>query len=437
MKNLFVLRGACAATDRAGCHWGRSKCVKSDALAPWLMEHPERRRTTQLAWFLFALGIIPALIAIVLFAFVEVSNAAFSAATLLLYPAVGALIAYRRPENLLGWLLLATGIANSLSGLGQAYVQYASSVGSLPAEMWLEWVSNVLTFPTFLTMFTFILLLFPAGRLLSRRWRPLAWLAAALIVAIVLYQALAVTGSTADNGAHYRNPMYVAAIGDMLRPLRLIGFLGELFVLVGSLIALGLRLRRSRGIERQQLKWFVYVATVSVVAFIFSGLCATIDPTNQGGIIGGVFWFTAVFGIEMGLPAVVGLAIVRYRLYEIDRVINRTLVYSILTAILVGTDLLLVVVIERLFQPVASGSDLVVAGSTLAVAACVQPLRRRIQTTVDRRFYRHKYDAVRTVEAFSARLRDEIDLDALLAELGGVVKETMQPAHLSLWLREG
>lgn len=394
-----------------------------------------RQRTIWLAFSLFALGIVPALSAIVLFSLVELSNAAYSAVTLLLFPTVGVLVASRRPENLLGWLLLATGIASSFTGLGQAYVQYASVTGSLPVEVWFQWVSNVLTFPTYLTMFTFIMLLFPGGRLLTRRWRPLAWLTAGLIAAVILYEAIAVDGSTADNGVHFRNPTYVAAVADVLHPLYPIAILAALVVILGSLLSLGLRLRRSRGVERQQLKWFVYVAAVSVVAFILSGLCASIDPTNKGGFIGTVFWMTALFGIEMGLPAVVGLAIVRYRLYEIDRLINRTLVYSILTAILVGADLLLILGLERLFQPVASGSDLVVAGSTLAVAAFVQPLRRRIQTTVDRRFYRHKYDATRTLEAFSARLRDEIDLHALTAALQATVVETMQPAHMSVWLR--
>jgi hypothetical protein len=143
------------------------------------------------------------------------------------------------------------------------------------------------------------------------------------------------------------------------------------------------------------------------------------------------------FAIVISLtPASVGLAILRYRLYEIDRIINRTLVYSLLTAILAGADLLLITTIEHLFQPIASGSDLVVAGSTLAVAAFVQPLRSRIQSTVDRRFYRHKYDATRTLEVFSTRLRDEIDLETLRLELGAVVQETMQPAHVSLWLRK-
>ncbi len=407
--------------------------VKSNAHNHQEKDRTGRQRTLWLAFSLFALGIVPALLSIVLFSLVELSNALYTA-TFLLYPVVGVLIASRRPENPLGWLLLATGITSSLAGLGQAYIQYASATGSLPGEVWFQWVSNVLTFPTYLTMFSFILLLFP-GRLLTRRWRPLAWLAAALIAAVVLHQAIGVDGSTADNGVHFHNPLYVAPLGDLLHPLYPIAILAALVVILGSLLSLGLRLRRSRGVERQQLKWFVYVAAVSVVAFILSGLCASIDPTNKGGFIGTVFWMTALFGIEMGLPAVVGLAIVRYRLYEIDRLINRTLVYSILTAILVGADLLLILGLERLFQPVASGSDLVVAGSTLAVAAFVQPLRRRIQTTVDRRFYRHKYDATRALETFSARLRDEIDLSALLGEFDAVVRDTMQPTHMSVWLR--
>jgi hypothetical protein len=391
----------------------------------------------KLAFCFWLLGIIPGLAAIVLFLRFNPTDAFYSAATTLLYPTIAAFIVARRPENLLGWLLLATGIAGALVDLGSAYVQYATTVGSLPAQTWFGWVSAFLTWPSMLTMFTFILLLFPTGRLLSRRWRPLAWLAASLVTAVALYQAFAMEEFVADNDARFRNPMYIAPIGRVLQPLHSTTFIITTVVVLGSLLSLAVRLRRSRGVERQQLKWFVYVAAVSVVAFLISGIFATVDPVNQGGFIGSVFWITALFGIELGLPAVVGLAIVRYRLYEIDRIINRTLVYGVLTAILAGADLLLVFGFEHLLNPVASGSDLVVAGSTLIVAALIRPVRSRVQIVVDRRFYRHKYNAAQTLEAFSSRLRDQTDLGALAAELGSVVQETMQPAHVSLWLRDG
>jgi hypothetical protein len=385
---------------------------------------------------LFALAIVPAVFAIVLYALVDASDAVLTALTLLLWPTVGVLIAVRRSENPLGWIFCGAGIAGSIGGLGGAYVQYATSTSrALPADTLFVWLASVVNNSKLLAGFTFICLLFPTGKLLSRRWRLLVWLAAASYVVSYLYQGFAVDELVTDDGVHFRNPLYVATFAHLLKPLQPFAFAAGLLILVASVLSVGLRLRRSRGIERQQLKWFVYVAALSITSFLLAGICASIDPTNQGGFIGGVFWFTALLGIELGLPAVVGLAIVRYRLYEIDRLINRTLVYSLLTAILVGADLLLVVVIERLFQPVASGSDLVVAGSTLAVAAFVQPLRRRIQSTVDHRFYRRKYDATRTLETFSARLRDEIDLDALTSALQATVVETMQPTHVSMWLR--
>jgi hypothetical protein len=185
------------------------------------------------------------------------------------------------------------------------------------------------------------------------------------------------------------------------------------------------RFRHALQIERHQIKWFAFAVSLLLPYRIFASQVES-APTDYG--------FALVIALT---PASVGLAILRYRLYEIDRIINRTLVYSLLSAILVGADLLLIATIEQLFQPIASGSDLVVAGSTLAVAAFIQPLRRRIQSTVDRRFYRHKYDATRTLEAFSARLRDEIDLATLTTELQATVIETMQPEHVSLWLRDG
>jgi hypothetical protein len=396
------------------------------------------RGTTQLAVLLWVLAIIPASFTIGLSLLVNTTNAGLSLLTLVLYPTIGALIAARRPKNPLGWLFCGIGISTALAELGETYILYTSTSGVLPAERWFEWLSNVLNSPGVLTGATFTFLLFPGGKLLSRRWQLLAWLTAASSVVNTLHQGLAVDVMTADNGTQFRNPLYVTTIARILQPIQPIAFAIGLLALVGAILSLGLRLRRSRGVERQQLKWFVYVAALSVTSFLLAGMCASIDPETQGGFIGGFFWITALLGIELGLPAVVGLAILRYRLYEIDRLINRTLVYAVLTASLALIYLGLVIGLGALMRTMTdASSNLVVVASTLAVAGLFQPFRSRIQTTVDRRFYRHKYDATRTLEAFSARLRDEIDLAALSTELQATVVQTMQPAHVSLWLRDG
>jgi hypothetical protein len=362
--------------------------------------------------------------------------------TALLFSTVGTLIASRRSENVIGWIFYAMGFGGAIAALGGQYAVYAlmTSPGTLPFGAGAAWAASLALNVVWDTSFTLLLPLFPTGRVLSRRWLPMIWIATGVIIVSTIAEAIC-PGPLTDPYQFAANPFSIGGtsiIADVVRAI--VSILAPVPLLLGvvSVVSLVLRIRRSRGVERQQIKWFVF----SVATFIFVYVPINVVVTPIFGIASGArgdILDTAIIVIFLciGIPASVGLAILRYRLYEIDRVINRTLVYSILTAILVGADLLLVFIIERLFRPVASGSDLVVAGSTLAVAAFVQPLRSRIQSTVDRRFYRHRYDATRTLEAFSARLRDEIDLDALVAELGTVVQETMQPAHVSLWLRQG
>jgi hypothetical protein len=267
---------------------------------------------------------------------------------------------------------------------------------------------------------TYLLQFFPTGRLPSPRWRPLAWLTGVGIF-VVWFAEYFAPGQLPD--FERENPFVFAAAKDLLAVADVIGLGLVAVCALLSVVSVVVRFRHAHQIERQQIKWFIFAVSLLLPYTIFASQVES-AATDYG------------FAIVIALtPTSVGLAILRYRLYEIDRLINRTLVYSILSAILVGADLLLIATIERLFEPVASGSDVVVAGSTLAIAAFFQPLRSRIQTTVDRRFYRHKYDATRTLEAFSTRLRDEIDLDALTAALQAAVTETMQPAHMSVWLR--
>jgi cytochrome bd-type quinol oxidase subunit 2 len=200
-----------------------------------------------------------------------------------------------------------------------------------------------------------------------------------------------------------------------------------LAVMLAAVAAVLVRLRRARGVERQQLKWFAYAASLLGVAVVV----AVVLPSAASSLVDTVTIMLAL----AALPVAVGIALLRYRLYEIDRLINRTLVYGLLTALLIGVYAGLVFLLGDLLNPADGSSELAVAASTLAVAALFQPARRRVQAVVDRRFNRRRYDAARTVEAFSARLRDQVDLDTLSAELLGVVDDTVQPTQASLWLR--
>jgi hypothetical protein len=272
------------------------------------------------------------------------------------------------------------------------------------------------------------LLLFPNGRLLSRRWRPALWLGIAGIVCILGYAVRPGRFDWPFNSV--TNPLGIPGGYGLFNTATTLGW--PLMAATAGLagVAMALRLRRSRGDQRQQLKWMALAAAVGGVVTV----------ANVAS------FFLAVKGIEqlrsvtLGLvfaivPVAAGIAILRYRLYDVDVVINRALVYGGLTAILALTYFGSVLLLQLALSSVTGGSGLAVAGSTLGVAALFRPARRRIQETVDRRFYRRKYDAERTLAAFSARLREQVDLDSLCAELHDVVDQTMQPAHLSLWLR--
>jgi hypothetical protein len=268
-------------------------------------------------------------------------------------------------------------------------------------------------------------MIFPHGRLLSPRWRPVAWLAAAVTIAATVLLAI-VPWDLLDPGVPAQNPVGVESLGYLgiapPIPIIVIGIPTTLL----SVASLVLRFRRSRGEERQQLKWFVY-AGVLIVGALFVPL-----------FVPGVAASLLQLLVMPLLPVAVGVAITRYRLYEIDLLINRTLVYGALTALLVVVYVGSVVSLQGALRVLTGQeSQVAVVASTLAVAAIFNPLRRRIQAFVDRRFYRRKYDAAKTLAAFSAKLRDETDLDALSDDLVGVVRETMQPAHVSLWLRPG
>jgi hypothetical protein len=284
---------------------------------------------------------------------------------------------------------------------------------------------------------TYVLLLFPDGRLPSRRWRPLAWLSGAVILLLSLGVMLA--PGQLGNLAGVRKPFgiegaeWLTAGAYVLLPLLPL-------CMLASALSLVLRYRRSGGEERHQIKWIAFAASVVVVLYAIAMIVSFVFPEESWTTAGSVWWLNlltyAVLSSFATIPIAVGIAVLKYRLYEIDIIINRALVYASLTATLVALYLGGIVLLQRVFVAfTGERSTLAVVASTLLIAALFNPLRRRIQSFIDRRFYRSKYDARKTLEEFSAKLRDETDLGTLSDDLIGVVRETMQPAHVSLWLR--
>jgi hypothetical protein len=388
-------------------------------------------RAALLAWTLWALSV--AFVGLgLLFLFLNGSpedlldeSLGVDAVFALAFPTVGAIIASRRPGNAVGWIFCAIGLCGGAEVFTVEYGIYAlvTNPGSLPAGVIATWIGTWIWLPSVTLTITFLLLLFPHGRLLSPRWRPVAWHAAGVTIASVVLLAI-VPWDLLDPGVPAQNPVGIESFRYLgiapPAPIFLIG-IPTMLLCVGSLV---LRFKRSRAEERQQLKWFVYAGVV-VVGALFVPL-----------LVPGAASSLLQLFVMPALPVAAGVAILRYRLYDIDVLINRTLVYGALTASLVAIYLGGVVVLrELLFGFTGRSSQLVVVASTLAVAALFSPLRRRIQGFIDRRFYRSKYDARKTLEAFSAKLRDETDLARLGDELVLVVRETMQPAHASLWLR--
>jgi hypothetical protein len=334
------------------------------------------------------------------------------------FAGVGGLVAARVPRNPLGWLLLCTGLSFAAllftELLGWHQLRAAGEITD-GVSFWL-WIATWAWIPAVVPIFIYIPQLFPTGRPL---WR---WflLVSTAVVAVFLVASMFATGNL-ENYPTVPSPF--AAIPTAIRAA---SFAPLIVIAVISLVSLFVRFRRSTGIERQQIKWVFAAGGVLVVAFIGNGVLEDRHPSLAGDIL--------VTGL-LAIPCSVAVAILRYRLYDIAVVINRTLVYGSLTAALALMYLASVLLFQFLLAPITSDSGLAVAGSTLAVAAAFRPVRVRIQALVDRRFYRRRYDATVALEAFSARLRDEIDLDSLVGEIGGVLEETMQPAHVSVWLR--
>jgi hypothetical protein len=350
---------------------------------------------------------------------------AFLWAIALTFAVVGALIASRHPDHAIGWLLLWVAVAAGIGSLAGTYADHWVDSRDGPALLgktaalygdlsWIPWI---------LVPSTFLLLLFPDGRLLSRRWRPVAWCAAAAIGG--LFVAGVLHAGHMEDRPQLTNPYGVES--PLIDALQGLSFFLMAVGIVGSVASLILRFRRARGEQREQIKWLAFAgALAGTCVIVFTPLYDVVgeDVANAAIMLG-----------VLSLPLAAGVAILRYRLYDIDVVINRTLVYGALSATLAAAYLGSVLLLQLLLNGVTGDSGLAVAGSTLAVAALVRPARARIQKAVDRRFFRRKYDAAQTLDRFGEQIRDEVDLGALRGELRSVVADTMQPAHVSVWLR--
>jgi hypothetical protein len=346
------------------------------------------------------------------------------------YAVLGLVIATRRPRHPIGWLLMGLGVIGSMQLVAGQYATLADAA-DLPGRLHGMWASS-LAQASVVSLITLLLLLFPTGRVPSPRWRPVAWSLVAGLGLVLITQAL--TPRALSDAPGETNPLGVPALEPILGPLEAVAGALLIFGVVGALVSLVVRLRRSRGRERQQLKWFVYVALLGILSiFPLGPLLSGLLPSGHGGILGTLLnpWLLA----PTALMITVAAAIVRHQLYDIDRVINRTLVYGLLTVLLGAVYLAGVFGLGQLLNPVTGESALAVAASTLAVAALFQPARRRVQAVVDRRFNRRRYDAAKTIEAFSTRLRDQLDLDTLSTELLAIVDQTTEPTRASLWLR--
>jgi hypothetical protein len=336
------------------------------------------------------------------------------------YAAVGGLVATRRRGNRIGWICLAIGLIWAVAGLGDAVTGWAHHEGHLGLVEWAG-LTGSFWLPA-VGLSGQLALRLPNGHLLSSRWRWFAWFCVGLVVLIAVV-LVTEPGRVADV-AGTENPIGSEALHS-LAPL----FALMPLCVLGPIASLVLRYRRAGGVERLQLRWIalggLVLFGVGLTVFALVGVTGSLSPG-----------LAALDDLgNLAIPITIGIAVLRYRLYDIDVVINRTLVYGALTATLAGAYLGSVLLLQLALSGVTGGSGLAVAASTLAVAALFRPARRRIQVAVDHRFYRRKYDAQHTLEEFAVRLRNEVDLEALNAQLGSVVRETFQPAHVSLWLR--
>jgi hypothetical protein len=406
-----------------------------------------RRASARLAWTLAGLSVAMFLASVVLYVLVRSSQEGPSTSgalsellilvSFLAFPIVGALIASRHPKNPVGWICLAIGLFWMLIFLGD------SIPGTGPYPVTTDALTQATWIPPIGLLGIYLILLFPDGRLPSRRWRPLAWLSG--VVMVLASVGITFAPGPLEGHPGVRNPIGLEALGHpWVATAVFIVLLLLPLCMLASALSLVLRYRSSRGEEREQIKWIAFAGSfvglmslITVVsALIFAAEFADSTGTQP-------LWLVVLQDVELlsfaGIPVGVGIAVLRYRLYDIDLIINRTLVYGSLTLMLALVYFGGVTATQVLLQTLTGQQklpQLAVVVSTLVIAGLLTPLRRRIQSFIDRRFYRKKYDAAKTLDTFSARLREETDLLTLNDELVSVVKETMQPGHVSLWLRQ-
>ena len=403
------------------------------------------RGASRLAWSLAGLSLFMFAVNVALFVGSEWGEAGFWSTAgellgflpLLAFPVVGGLVAARRPGNSIGWICLTAGLFWMLIGLGEGY---GVAFGSGPSLIVLDALTQWIWVPPVGLLGVYMILLFPDGKLPSRRWRPFAWFAGALM-AVICVGFVFVPGPLEGHPGEI-NPLGVEGLAWVRDVAIYVILLLPVCILISAL-SLVVRYRHSRREVRQQIKWLALAAGF-VGAIYFGGLLGQVLFVPESLEVGGrePLWAQILNHLILlayaGVPVAVGIAVLKYRLYDIEIIVNRALVYGPLTVTLALVYVGGVVSLQGLLRALTGqGSQLAVVASTLVIAALFNPLRRWVQNFVDRRFYRGKYDAAKTLEVFSARLRDETDLDALGGDLVGVVEETMRPVHARLWLRPG
>ena len=387
------------------------------------------RTASRLAWSVcgLSLALLACALALAVLNGADVFAVSFSLA-LTVSAVVGGLVASRRPENPVGWFFLGGAVCFAFVAFAGGYATYGllTAPGALPGAQAIAWPLSWLWVPGVMLLLCFVPLYFPDGRLVSRRWRWIVRFALVFCVGAAVHSALS-PGKIQGSGII--NPLGIEALRPVFDLLDTFVFAFYFPLLFASAASLAVRFRRSGSVERQQIKWLALAALAIPVWFLTNAPIQAAAP-NLFAVMDALVVFALI-------PIAAGIAILRYRLYDIDALINRTLVYGALTASLVLVYFGGIAVLQGLFRALGGGeSQLVVVASTLVIAALFGPLRRRIQALIDRRFYRRKYDAVRALETLSARLRDETDLDRLGGDLVAVVRDTVQPEHVYLWLRE-
>lgn len=408
-----------------------------------------RRAAVYLAWFLGGLSVAMFVGASVftLLALLAKGESLYGMGELavfalfLAFPVVGTLISTRRPENAIGWVCLAAGLCWMSIGVEEQLKAYALAISGQPlASAAYAALTQGLWVPPVGLLGIYMILLFPDGKLPSRRWRPLAWFAGFLMVLLVL--GFAFLPGPLEGYPGVRNPLGIESLAWATDMAMFVILLFPACILA-SAVSLVFRYRRASGEVRQQIKWLAFAACILGANYFGSLLVqivfapATMDPGSTAEPAWSSLLENLVFLSYASIPVAVGFAVMKYRLYDIEIIINRALVYGSLTLLLAGTYLGSVVSLQYAFRFLAGeDSQIVIVASTLVIAAMFVPLRRRIQSFIDRRFYRSKYDAARILEAFSKRLRDETDLDRIGTAMVSAAHETVQPSHASLWLRE-